>query len=172
MGGLAEYQFPEVTAPGDEVDVTVTWEILKATDVPYAVFIHLFNPNGALIAQRDTYTGGGNYPSQWWQPGHIFTETYRVFLPETAYSPDEAIVEIGLYNPDAGRLPVQGGTSAEAGTLRVGEVAIPEDPNAEYSNQTFINWENRFALVGYKMSRRVLHPGQRVEIRLYWQAGG
>ncbi len=167
---LAYHVSPSEARPGDEVDVTVTWEILKATDVPYAVFIHLSNPDGALIAQRDTYTGGGNYPSQWWQPGHIFTETYRVFLSDTTYSPDQAIVEIGLYNPDAGRLPVQGGSSAEAGTLIVGEVMIPEDSNVEYPNQMFINWENRFALVGYKIDRRVLKPGQRMKIRLYWQA--
>jgi hypothetical protein len=76
-----------------------------------------------------------------------------------------------LYNPEAGRLPVHGGTtSIEEGAVTVGEVAIPEDPNALYPNQIFINWENVFALVGYRMSRRVLYPGQRVEIRLFWQA--
>jgi len=173
---LAYNVSPASAHPGDEIDVTVTWEILKATDQPYAVFIHLFNPDGAFIAQHDTYTGGGNYPSQWWQPGHIFTETYRVFLSDTTYTPDQALINIGLYNPELGRLPVHGATPteeaspSEQGVLTIGEVDIPDDPNAEYRNPMFINWGNYFALVGYKMDPRVLHPGQEIEFRLFWQA--
>ena len=155
--------------PGGEIDVTVTWETLKPTDAPYAVFVHISNFQSAMIAQRDTYTGLGNYPSIWWQPDHVFTETYRVFLPETTYAPDDAVVRVGLYNPERGRLPIDHPGAYEA-ALWVGQTAIVGDPDAEYPNQTYINWGNCFALLGYTIEPRVLLPGQKTIITLYWLA--
>lgn len=166
---LDYHMSPGTLRPGGELDVTVTWQVIKPTAVPYLVFIHLINPDGVLIAQRDTYTGLGNYPSNWWRPGHIFTETYRLFLPETAYAPDEATVYVGLYNSEAGRLPIAYTGTPDA-ALPIGEVAIEADPDAAYPNQIFINWENHFALVGYEIRNRVRPAGKHVIVTLYWQA--
>ncbi len=164
---LAVRAEPETVRPGEPVSVTVTWEILRPTDRPYSVFIHLVNPDGAMVAQRDTYTGLGNYPSHWWRPGHIFTETYRIYLPGTAYSPDRFAVEIGLYDSDGTRLPV-GEEGDDA--LVFGRVRIPDNPEADYPNQTFINWDGHFALVGYTIEPRVVRAGKRTTVKLYWQA--
>lgn len=167
---ILDYRVSPVTLrAGQHLDVTVTWEVLKPTDEPYAVYIHALNKGGALIAQRDTYTGLGNYPSNWWRPGHVFTETYRLFLPETAYAPEKGAVYIGLYNPEAGRLPIDH-PDAEDEALRLAGIVVEADPDAEYPNPLFINWDNRFALVGYKIKRRVLQPGMNVKVVLYWQA--
>ncbi len=160
---------PAAVRPGQQINVTVTWEVIRPTPVPYAVFVHVVDSQGILIAQRDTYTGLGSYPSIWWRPGHIFTETYRVFLPETTYAPEQARIELGLYNPDAGRLPVERlGTTEDK--LTVGHVAIEADPTAIYPNQGFTNWEDRFALLGYTIEPRTLTPGQQMVVTLYWQA--
>ncbi len=155
--------------PGDQIDVTVTWQVIRPTDVPYAVFIHMINPQGVIVAQRDTYTGLGNYPSHWWRPGHIFTETYRVFVPETAYAPEEAYVQIGLYNAERGRLPVSG-VDAPDSALHLGEVAIRSDPDATYPNQLYVNFSGHFALRGYTIEPRALAAGETTTITLYWQA--
>lgn len=160
---------PSTLQPTDYVDVTVTWEVLRPTDQPYLVFIHLMNPTGALIAQRDTYTGLGNYPSLWWRSGHIFTETYRIYLPETTYSPDAAIVQIGLYHPELGRIAFNRPDAPDE-ALQLAQLVIEPRPDAEYPNEVFINWDNRFALVGYTIEPRVLWQGQRFTVTLYWQA--
>ncbi|GAB4470756.1 MAG: hypothetical protein Kow00124_07210 [Anaerolineae bacterium] len=159
----------EELLPGDQIDVTVTWQVIRPTDVPYAVFIHMINPQGVIVAQRDTYTGLGNYPSHWWHPGHIFTETYRVFVPETAYAPEETYIQIGLYNPDRGRLPVSG-VDAPDSALRLGEVAIRSDPDAAYPNQLYVNFSGHFALLGYTIEPRALAAGETSTVTLYWQA--
>lgn len=165
-----EVAVPDDLQPGSQVDVTITWEILRPTDEPYTVFVHLLNPDGAMIAQRDTYTGLGNYPSTYWRPGHIFTETYRVFLPETLYRPDDAIVYVGLYHPVHGRLPVSGSTGgAEENAVALDQFSISAADSA-YPNPVFVNWDNRFALVGWDIVRRVMPPGKRVRLTLYWQA--
>lgn len=166
---LAYEVSPGSVQPGGQVDVTVTWEVLGPTEVPYAVFVHVTDSQGILVAQRDTYAGLGNYPSNWWRPGHIFTETYRVFLSETAYAPEQALIEIGLYHPELGRLPVQH-PDARDSKLRLARITIDSDPEAEYPNPVLVNWDNRFALVGYTIEPRVVEPGGRFTITTYWLA--
>ncbi len=166
---LAYEVTPEKAQPGEAIDVTVTWEVLKPTEQPYAVFVHVISPPGAMVAQRDTYTGLGNYPSNWWRPGHIFTETYRVYIPETAYAPDETVVMIGLYHPELGRLPFSR-PDAPNEALQIARLQVEGDPAAEYPNQTFVNWDNHFALIGYTIEPRVLWQGQYTLVTLYWQA--
>ncbi|MGF1506602.1 MAG: glycosyltransferase family 39 protein, partial [Anaerolineae bacterium] len=151
--------------PGAQIDVTVTWEVLQPTDVPYAVFVHLITPEGLLVAQRNTYAGLGTYPTHIWRPGHVFTETYRVFLPETAYTPADLDVRIGLFNPTAGRLPVDG-----RDTLTIDTISLAADPADSYPNEVFINYDNHFALVGYEINTLVIWQGQKLTVTLYWQA--
>ncbi len=166
---LAYEVSPDLVLPGEKIDVTVTWEVIRPTDQPCAVFIHLMTPLGVPIVQRDTYTGLGNYPSIWWRPGYVFTETYSVYLPEIAYSPDEAIVWLGLYQQDGVRAPIEH-QQARNNALKLGTVTVEADPNAQYPNPVFVNWDDKFALVGYEIEPRVLRQGQRIEVTLYWEA--
>ncbi len=155
--------------PGDELAVTVAWEVLRPTDIPYMVFVHVLNPQGVMVAQRDTYTGLGNYPSTWWRPGHVFEETYRVVIPETAYTPDTAMLSIGLYHPDYGRLPIEA-PNVQENALVLTEVELLADPEAPYPNEQFQDFEGRFALVGYSMEPRAVAPSDTITVTLYWQA--
>lgn len=166
---LAYEVTPQTIRRGDEISVTVTWEVLQPTPAPYMVFIHVFDQQGVMIAQRDTYTGLGNYPSNWWRPGHIFTETYRLIIPETTYEPNRLDVRLGLYHPDLGRLPIEA-PDVQDSALLLAQVLVEEEPDSEYPNQMFVNWDNRFALVGYYVDPRVVRPGERVFVTLYWQA--
>ncbi len=160
----------EQARPGEQVDVTVTWQVIAPTAEPHAIFIHLINEQGVLVAQRDTYAGLGTYPSHWWQPGHTFRETYRIFLPDTAYLPDDLDVRIGLYNVnDFTRLPIEQ-PNAVADALTLGQLSLLENPDAPYPNATYVNYNGYFALVGYEISPRVIEPDDEVEVTLYWEA--
>ena len=159
---------PNNLRPSDTLDVTVTWQVLRPTNQPHQVFIHLLNDTGALVAQRDTYTGLGNYPSNWWKPEHIFTETYKIYLPDTTYAPDQVLVSIGLFN-EQGRLKVSG-KGQGSDQVQLGQINIAKKPGAKYPNEVFVNWDNHFALVGYTIEPRVLYPGQKLFVTLYWKA--
>jgi hypothetical protein len=157
---------PTEVRPGDTLNVSVYWEPLRRTDVPYFVFVHVIDQDGVIAAQRDTYPGLGNYLTTFWDAGRPFAETYRIVIPETAYTPAHARVQIGLYNPERGRLPLVGGGDA----LTLGSVEVPTDPHARYPNQQFQNFEDYIALVGYQIAPRAVHPGEWVDITLYWQS--
>lgn len=99
---------------GDTVTLTVYWEPLSRTDVPYTVFLHLLVPGVGPLAQRDTFPGLGNNATTVWDVGRPFVDTYTLTLPPEAAGVGAAQFVFGLYNGENGvRLPV---TGADAGT--------------------------------------------------------
>lgn len=100
--------------PGDTLIVTVGWEPLSQTDVPYTVFLHVLDPELGSLAQVDIYPGAGNWATTVWDLGRPFVDQYRLTLPADTPAPDQAQLVIGLYNEATGqRLPV---TGADAGS--------------------------------------------------------
>jgi hypothetical protein len=117
IGDTARIQAFAVNAaaarPGGELTVTVAWLPLSQTDVPYTVFVHLYDPERGSLAQRDIYPGRGNYATTVWDVGRPFVDTYRLALPPET-PPTQARIVLGLYDQQTmQRLPV---TGAQAGS--------------------------------------------------------
>jgi hypothetical protein len=119
---------PPVVKGGQTLAVTVYWQPLTRTSLPYTVFVHLYDPSVGSIAQRDTYPGLGNWATTVWTPGRTFVDTYRLVLPAAAPSVSGAEILLGLYDEKTmARLPVTGqnaGPSEDAwvdfGSVQVG----------------------------------------------------
>lgn len=118
-----------------------------------------------MVSQRDTFPGLGRYPTSAWEPGVAFADTYRLHIPETAYAPDAAYVQIGLYLPDGPRLFTPDGRDA----LRLATVEV-QPQASEFPNPLDANFGDRAALIGYTMDRRVVRPGEKIRLTLYWRA--
>jgi len=156
---------PTTVKPSDTVHVTLYWQALSRTEGNYAVFVHLLSEVETIVAQRDTYPGLGRYPTTSWEVGSTFADTYRVVIPETAYTPDTITIQVGLYLPGGQRLTTSEG--AEAVRLaqmqlapRIGEVPNPFD----------INFGNQARLIGYSLNQRSVRPGDTIRLVLYWEA--
>jgi hypothetical protein len=163
---LLGYQVtPNTVTPGDVVEVTVYWQTLVQTDQNYAMFVHLLSDAGPMVAQRDTYPGLGRYPTIAWEPGVAFADTYRVHVPETAYTPDTGYLQVGLYLPDGPRLTTPDGRDA----LRLATVEI-HPRSGEFPNPVNARFDEQTALVGYTLDRRVAQPGETIRLTLHWQA--
>ncbi len=112
---------------GQELAVTVYWQPITTTAVPYTVFVHLYEPSVGSITQRDTYPGLGNWATTVWTPGRVFADTYRLTLPADAPDVDDAEILLGLYNGDTmQRLPVTGRNAGppEDSWVEFGQVRI------------------------------------------------
>ncbi|MEK7276222.1 MAG: glycosyltransferase family 39 protein, partial [Chloroflexota bacterium] len=167
--GAAEivgYQISSVEAqPGDELDVTVFWKPLAQTASPLQVFVHLVDSQGIIAAQRDTYPGLGNAVTTIWRVGQIFADTYRVFLPDTAYAPETLTARVGLWNNGENRPLI----TNESDALDVGTVQLqPRVGGAP--NPISIIFANQMELVGYALDSRVVTPGATVLLTTYWNA--
>lgn len=156
---------PQEVTPGDAIDVTLYWRALTRTEVPHVVFVHVMSDTGAMIAQRDTHPGLGRYPTTAWDPGVAFADTYRVQIPESAYAPDAGYVQVGLYASGGPRLTTDDGQDA----LRLAEVKVRPRPG-DLPNPLNVNFEDKVALIGYALDRRVAEPGDTVHLTLYWRA--
>lgn len=151
--------------PSGQVEVTLYWEALAPTDRDYTIFVHLLGEGERPVAQRDTFPGLGLLSTTQLEPGTGWADRYVLQVPETAYAPDTAQVEVGLY--DAGsstRLPADGGGD----NVRFGRVTVRARPG-DVPNPVSINFGDEMELVGYDLTRLVAWPGETITLTLHWR---
>lgn len=151
--------------PGDRLDVTVYWKPLAQTASPLTVFVHLVDGERIIAAQRDTYPGLGRAATTTWRVGRIFADTYRVFIPDTAYAPQTLTVRVGLWNSVESRPLVVNDSDA----LTIGAIPL-RARGGGLPNPTSVNFANRMQLIGYALSARTAAPGGTIILTTYWRA--
>ncbi len=149
---------------GDRVDVTVYWRPLAQTAAPLQVFVHLVDSQGIIVAQRDTYPGLGRADTATWRVGQTFADTYRVFIPDTAYAPETLTVRVGLWSVAENRPLIANDSDA----LELGAITLL-DRVGNVPNSTSINFADKMTLIGYELDSRVLKPGGTILLTTYWR---
>ena len=88
-------------AIGSPLKVTYRFEVLPNTriDGDYAVFVHIFDPEGEKLWQDDH---SPSVPTSQWRPGQVVEYTRTVFVPNYPYI-GEAVIRLGLYNTSSGK---------------------------------------------------------------------
>ncbi len=168
----------EVVEPGGQLGVTLYWEALAPTDRDYTVFVHLLGEWELLVAQRDTFPGLGRLSTTWLKPGDAWADRYVLQVPDTAYAPDIAQLQVGLYDASSGvRLlmtqpgesPTQPSSSQGKGDcVRFGRIQV--QPRSDgLPNPISVNFGDRMELAGYALDRRLARPGETVTLTLYWR---
>jgi len=160
----------EEARPGDRVYVTLYWEPLNQTALPYSVYIHLFDSDETLVTQRDTYPGLGRNATNAWTPGRMFADRYLIVIPETTFSPTTARWEVGLWQTDTGDRAFVLGPDGEpvASGVSFGQLAI-KALSGSVSNPLNLNFGNELRLKGYSLPTRTLTPGQSFDLKVYWE---
>jgi len=86
------------------LDVRLDWRVLAAPPFLPAVFVHVYDAGGALVAQSDGPPAGGLAPLALWRPGDRLSDARQIDL--SALPPGSYAVAVGVYNPADGlRLP-------------------------------------------------------------------
>ncbi len=160
------YSLPSASLhPGDALEMTLYWQSIDATEKDWSVFVHLQDSAGTLVAQRDTYPGMGLLPTSRMQPGRTFADHYVLPIPSTAYAPTELRLSIGFYDYSTRqRLHTSDGFDS----VELAIVKLNSNPG-HIPNTQKINFQDQIELVGYEMDRRVLAPGQHLNLTLYWR---
>lgn len=161
---------PTAVQPGDVIDIDLYWEVTGKPPGDYLLFVHLMDDNGAMVAQRDTYPGLGNFPSRNWEPGDRFVESIRLVVPEMAYTPNTATLSVGYYAPDGYRLGITAADGAGLGdslpleTLQIIPLA------GVYPNAQDQNFNGRLRLRGYDYNKRLFSSDDVLAVTLFWEA--
>jgi hypothetical protein len=158
--------------PGDELWVTLVWDVLQPMERNWSIFVHLNDPVlERPIAQRDMYHGQGMRPTSLLAAGERVVTRHLLTVPETAVAPAELELTVGLYDFANGeRLPV-----TESGGLPMVENAVQMTPVSltavagEMPNPLAVQFEQGFELVGYALEPRRTVAGESVDLTLYWR---
>lgn len=84
--------------PGDVLQVQLEWSTDAPIGIPYKIFVQMLNPDGVLVAQRDSEPAGGRFPMTVWQPNTPVTDNHALIVPNDLPSANYALI-IGIYNP-------------------------------------------------------------------------
>lgn len=168
---LLGYQVSATAArPGEPLDIDLYWQVTGQPPGDYLLFVHLLDEAGALVAQRDTHPGLGNFPSSQWRPGDRFVDSIRLYVPETAYTPAVATLRVGLYAPGSYRLGITGPDGQSLGdALTLAQINLAPNPGS-YPNTQQQNFNDEIRLVGYEYSQRAARPGDELVVTLHWEA--
>ncbi len=166
-----QYPITNNLKPGNSLTITLYWQSLAEMNQDYSVFVHLLDENELIVAQRDMYPGQGLYPTSLWSPGDTIVNRYVLILPETAFAPNQAQLEVGLYNFATGERLLAYGPNGEllGDNARFHEMEITPRAEAEVSNPVNFNFEDKIALIGYDLDRRAASPGETIHLTLYWR---
>ncbi len=164
---------PENLRPGDTATVRLAWLSRSPVTTDYSIFLHLVDEAGLTIAQLDTIPGGGLHPTSGWEVGGVLWEEYAVSIPATAYTPNRAHWEVGLYDHRTKlRLPLLHPTGDSANdSYRFGAVQL-DAAAGEIPNRLDVHFADNISLIGYAFDRRVLRPDEEMTAIFYWQARG
>jgi hypothetical protein len=167
----------ESAQPGDSLTVTLYWQALAEMKAEvlakdYSVFVHLLDENELIVAQRDMYPGQGLYPTSLWAVGDTIADRYVLILPETAFTPNQAQLEVGLYDFVTGERLMAYGPNGEllGDNARFQEINVLALAEGGIPNPMHVNFIDQIALVGYDLDPRKVEAGKDISLALYWQA--
>ena len=92
---------PSAAAPGDVVQLALTWRATQPLDRDYSVFVH-GRLGDQTRFQRDRMPGDGTLPTSHWRPGDRIGDYYRIELPRDLAPGDYRLV-VGLYELSSGQ---------------------------------------------------------------------
>ncbi|MDH7474295.1 MAG: phospholipid carrier-dependent glycosyltransferase [Anaerolineae bacterium] len=115
------YQGPEEPlSAGDTLNVLTVWRVLAEVNSPPAIFVHLLDAAGHLVAGWD----GLDVASSGWEPGDVFAQMHHLEVPADAPS-GNYLLEVGVYSPETlERWPVFAGEAVTADRALLTPVTI------------------------------------------------
>ncbi len=123
----------QTVEPGGIVRVTLEWSALEEVAEDYAVFVHLLDGQGRVVAQHDGQPVGGLLPTSSWVQGERIRDRHGLLVPQEA-APGKYLLVAGLYLPTTGeRLRVlDGGVETGADSVELGPMeVVPIETSAD-----------------------------------------
>ncbi len=159
----------ETALPGDDVQVDLVFGGGYRIETDWSLYLHLVDEAGLIVAQLDTFPGGGLRPTSGWDGGLLF-DSYTVTIPKSAYAPNWARWRIGFYDHRSGErlLRDNGDQDFTFGSLAIASTS--DDP--ELPTPLRVRFADNITLTGYHFSTRLPARGEEMTVTLHWTASG
>ncbi len=97
---LVSARYESTVVAGSGAAVALGWRSSETPGRDARVFVHLYDEEGALLAQHDSYPAANTRPPTSWAPDEVVFDRHGLFVPENASGPLTLVV--GLYDPASG----------------------------------------------------------------------
>jgi hypothetical protein len=84
-------------APGDALGIALAWQANATPESSYKVFVHVYNAEGAVLAQQDSFPMQGRSLTTTWVAGQTIVDRYGIILPNDI-APGTYDMAIGMYD--------------------------------------------------------------------------
>jgi hypothetical protein len=124
--GLVQVQLSEVQV--DSVTLTLTWQSRQPVAYDATTFAHLRTPDKSLLAQADHQTLDGRFPTSYWLPGQVVTDTLSL-SPVLEAQAGPLVLSLGMYTwPSLERLAVvdASGTPQPDNVIQINVPSLPQ----------------------------------------------
>lgn len=155
---------PAVARPGSRLALTLYWRPLSRCP-DYRVAVEALNEAGQVVAAVSGPPMYGEYPTSHWPVGQVVRTDHVLLAPPTA---GPLQLRVGLRDPSTGQL-VPGRPrwlSARSAWCPLGTVAVQGTPLA---GEGVANFGDHIYLLGHKLDRQTLRPGDTLDLALTWQ---
>ncbi len=175
LGGKAQllnYSLSSTTVrPGSSLWVTLYWQADASLDRNYSVFVHLVDDRGVILAQHDSWPGGGNDPTGSWLPGEPRRDIHRLDVPAALLAQGPYRLIVGMYDWETGgRLQIQATSGAVLDAVVLpGELAVEGQSGPALLSLAEV-FGQQISLTGYTVEPIVTQPGSSLRVTLRWQA--
>ncbi len=96
LGGQVQLEGYTLSRDKDSLRLTLAWRALQAMPRDYTIFVHLTDANNAIPVQHDAMPLGNTYPTSWWAPGEVVSETITLLLKDIP--PGDYSLTVGMYD--------------------------------------------------------------------------
>lgn len=161
------------TPGGGPIVAVLYWQMAAPVAADYVSSVHLLGRDFASVGQIDRYPASGAIPTSGWAAGEIYRDVYHVYVGETAVSPSQLRLAVGLYDTDAAQpLPATSLDGQPINPVLVGAAArlAPGGPMPEPAVRLDVPFAEGVTLAGYMWEGETAVAGQPIPLTLYWQA--
>ena len=162
-----------VIVPGRPVTLDLYWRVLAPMDRNYSVYVHLYDGAGQVVAQWNTYPGGGAYATSLLSPGDELRDRYVLEVGADA-KPGLGHLDVGLYEYPRTMERLQAYDGAHrllpSPTIAWMQVRAPEPAPSPAQFAASHTFGDSIELAGYRFDLLDARPGGRVSGGLYWKA--
>jgi hypothetical protein len=94
-------------APGELLDISLIWRsAVDSIPTSYAVFLHLVDGQGQILAQGDGLPAGGFRPTTSWRQDEVIVDEHTIQVP-AGLDPGTYDLWVGFFDPETNeRLPI------------------------------------------------------------------
>lgn len=165
--------YPDGVRTGEAVTIETLWRARRAPSQDFELLLQWVDSSGAVHREERFQPVGGSHPTSTWGAGELVRDWMDLRapggMPEGTYA-----IRLGWTRADGEPLQVRQRWRPLGAVMALDNVEVKGRPHhfepPEVANERRADFDGKIRMLGYDLDPRPVSPGERISLRLYWQA--